>query len=311
MRTNAVFPLLYSTGVAGLNLAWDIDSSNFLDKFDFFTDADPTNGFVKYVDQSTASSASLFNTSNNQIYLGVDHTTTLSTSDAGRNSVRVTSKDTFSSGILITDFEHMPTAACGIWPAYWTLNNNGNPYGEIDIIESYNDVGYAYLSLHTSNACTMTGSDFTGTNPRTDCSLSGNTGCGVQGTDAQFGEDFNSAGGGVYVLSLQDSLKVWVFQRSDIPADITSGSPDPSGWGQPLLDLESTSGCDIASNFIDQSVIFNIDFCGANGAGGQEWTDWTDCSTKTETSTCNAYVAANPSVYEETYFSINSIKLYQ
>lgn len=80
-------------------------------------DADPTSGFVKYVDQSTASSTSLFNTSNNQIYLGVDHTTTLSASDAGRNSVRVTSKDTFSSGILITDFEHMPTAACGIWPA--------------------------------------------------------------------------------------------------------------------------------------------------------------------------------------------------
>jgi hypothetical protein len=101
----------------------------------------------------------------------------------------------------------------------------------------------------------MTGGDFTGTNPRTDCSLSGNTGCGVQGTDAQFGEDFNSAGGGVYVVSLQDSLKVWVFQRSNIPADITSGSPDPSGWGKPLLDLESASGCDIASNFIDQSVV--------------------------------------------------------
>lgn len=37
MRTKAIFPLLYSTGVAGLNLAWNIDSSNFLDKFHFFT----------------------------------------------------------------------------------------------------------------------------------------------------------------------------------------------------------------------------------------------------------------------------------
>lgn len=37
MRATAVIPLLYSTGVAGLNLAWDIDSSNFQDKFEFFT----------------------------------------------------------------------------------------------------------------------------------------------------------------------------------------------------------------------------------------------------------------------------------
>lgn len=137
----------------------------------------------------------------------------------------------------------------------WTINNNANPYGEIDIIESYNDVGFSYLTLHTSNACTLSGGDYTGTNPRADCSLDGGAGCGVDGTDAQFGEKFNSAGGGVYVLSLQDSLKVWVFPRSDIPADITSGNPDPSGWGKPLFDFESTNGCDVASNFIDQTVV--------------------------------------------------------
>lgn len=37
MHAKAVLPLLYGTGVAGLKLTWDINSSNFLDNFRFFT----------------------------------------------------------------------------------------------------------------------------------------------------------------------------------------------------------------------------------------------------------------------------------
>ncbi|KAH8705994.1 hyaluronidase [Talaromyces proteolyticus] len=311
MRNTAFVSLLFGAGVTGLNLTWNIDSSNFLDNFDFFTDSDPTGGFVKYVDQGTASSGGLFSTNNNQIYLGADHTNTVSVSGPGRNSVRVTSKNAFNNGILIADFAHLPTAACGIWPAYWTINNDGNPYGEIDIIESYDDTGSSYVSLHTSNACTLTGTNFTGTNVRTDCSLSGNSGCGVEGTTSQFGAGFNSAGGGLYVLYLDDSLKVWVFPKNNVPSDITNGSPDPSGWGVPLFDFESNNGCDVGTNFINQSIIFNLDFCGSGGAGGQEWSQWTDCSTSTGSSTCEAYVATNPGAYVDTYFLINSIRLYQ
>nr|BAJ61835.1 hyaluronidase [Talaromyces funiculosus] len=307
----AVCQVFLGTRAVAYTLHWDVNSSNFLDYFVFDTEADPTAGFVKYVDQSTASNDGLYSTSNNQIYLGVDKTTVLDSSSTGRNSVRVYSQNTFSSGILITDFAHLPVSVCGIWPAYWTINNQANPYGEIDIMEAYDDVAGAYVSLHTSNTCTLSNRNFTGTDTRTDCTLSSGGGCGVQSTSSQFGAGFNAAGGGVWVLSLENSLQLWVFPRNQIPADITNGSPNPSSWGTPLFEFDSNNGCDVSSNFIDQTVIFNLDFCGQNGAGGQEWSDWTDCATTTGQSTCNAYVAANPSAYSETYFSINSIKLYQ
>ncbi|OKL55318.1 hypothetical protein UA08_09393 [Talaromyces atroroseus] len=308
----AAVPLLLSVGVAAYKLQWDVTSSNFLDHFVFDTETDPSNGFVTYVDESRASSGGLYSTSNGQIFLGVDNTTVLDSSATGRNSVRVYSQNTFSSGILITDFKHLPVAVCGIWPAYWTINNLADPYGEIDIIEAYDDVSNAYTSLHTSSNCTVSDTDFTGTDVRTDCTLSTSaSGCGVESTASQFGAGFNSAGGGVWVLSLSDSLQIWVFTRDNIPADITDGSPNPSGWGTPLFEFDSTSDCGVSSNFLNQTVIFNIDFCGEEDAGGKEWATWTDCLATTGVSTCNAYVAANPATYSETNFVINSIKLYQ
>lgn len=130
-----------------------------------------------------------------------------------------------------------------------------NPYGEIDIMEAYDDVAGAYVSLHTGNTCILSTTDFTGTDARTNCTLSNGGGCGVQSTSSQFGAGFNAAGGGVWVLSLEDSLQLWVFPRDEIPADITSGSPDPTCWGTPLFQFDSNNGCDVASNFIDQTVV--------------------------------------------------------
>lgn len=122
-------------------------------------------------------------------------------------------------------------------------------------MEAYDDVAGAYVSLHTSNICTLSTTDFTGTDIRTNCTLSNGGGCGVQSTASQFGAGFNSAGGGIWALSLGDSLKLWVFTRDEIPSDITGGSPDPSGWGTPLFAFDSNNGCNVANNFIDQTVV--------------------------------------------------------
>jgi hypothetical protein len=122
-------------------------------------------------------------------------------------------------------------------------------------MEAYDDVAGAYVSLHTGNTCTLSTTNFTGTDIRSDCTLSNGGGCGVQSTSNQFGAGFNAAGGGVWVLSLEDSLQLWVFPRDKIPADITNGNPNPSGWGTPLFEFDSNNGCDVASNFIDQTVV--------------------------------------------------------
>ncbi|KAH0499480.1 hypothetical protein TgHK011_006676 [Trichoderma gracile] len=56
-----------------LNIVYD--QSNFFSSFDFFSEADPTHGFVQYVDAQTASSMGLAGTSSGGIFMGTDSTT--------------------------------------------------------------------------------------------------------------------------------------------------------------------------------------------------------------------------------------------
>lgn len=90
------------------------DSSNFFSEFTLFSGGDPTGGFVDYQsDQGAAQSAGLINTNNNQVYMGVDSTNTVSTSSAGRPSIRVTSNKSYTHGLFIADIAHMPGSICG------------------------------------------------------------------------------------------------------------------------------------------------------------------------------------------------------
>lgn len=79
---------------SGYTLVATYDSTNFFDEFSFFTGSDPTEGFVDYVSQSVADSSDLVNYQNNQVYLGVDYTT--SNPSGGRESVRLSSNEAFS-----------------------------------------------------------------------------------------------------------------------------------------------------------------------------------------------------------------------
>jgi hypothetical protein len=54
---------------------------------------------------------------NGATYIGVDHSTTLHTTDTGRASVRISTKKTFNHGLFIADVAHMPGTICGAWPA--------------------------------------------------------------------------------------------------------------------------------------------------------------------------------------------------
>jgi len=105
---------LASLSTAGYVLEDDYATDSFFSKFSFFTGADPTKGFVKYVDQSTAQSSGLINTNNGAIYMGVDHTNVAS---SGRASVRLTSTKSYNHGLIILDAAHMPGGICGTWPA--------------------------------------------------------------------------------------------------------------------------------------------------------------------------------------------------
>jgi hypothetical protein len=55
---------------------------------------------------------------------------------------------------------------------------------------------------------------------------------------------------------------VWFCPRNAIPADITSGNPASSGWGQPTVTFNGGSGCDVDSFFQDERFVFDTTFCG-------------------------------------------------
>jgi hypothetical protein len=187
----------------------------------------------------------------------------------GRFSVRITSKKQYSVGnLFVFDVVHTPIG-CGTWPALWLSDPSNWPInGEIDVMEAVNVVGSAenQMTLHTSSGCSMgVERKETGKQLTTSCvnTTDSNAGCGVDGPSKGFGTGFNDNGGGAMAMELRtEGIRMWQFARSAIPSDITSGSPDPSSWGEATADFPNTD-CNIGNHFKNQSIIANIDLCGS------------------------------------------------
>ncbi|KAI9730483.1 MAG: hypothetical protein M1818_008178 [Claussenomyces sp. TS43310] len=280
---------------------------NFFDTFSFFSGSDPTSGFVDYVTATVANSSALAGFSKDQIYLGVDHTTANPT--GGRASTRVSSNKAYTHGLFIADIAHMPGGICGVWPAFWTFGPNWPSSGEIDIIEGVNAQSTDSITLHTSSGCTMSnaGSASGSTMPQGDCNTgNGNTGCSQStSTTNAYGNEFNAIGGGVYAMDwTSDSIAVYFFPRTSIPADITAGTPAPQNWGAPVAKFAGSS-CDIDAHFMNHNIVFDTTFCG-DWAGNA----WASSTCASLANTCDEYVGANPAAFVEAYWLINSVKVY-
>jgi hypothetical protein len=101
---------LFELSIAGYVLQDDY-MTDFYSNFDFFTGPDPTEGFVQFVDEATGRETGLINSTG--VSWGVD--TTNQTPD-GRPSIRIESKKSYDSGLIVLDVAHMPFG-CGTWPA--------------------------------------------------------------------------------------------------------------------------------------------------------------------------------------------------
>ncbi|RKU40246.1 hypothetical protein DL546_002034 [Coniochaeta pulveracea] len=289
------------------------DKNNFFQKFEFFSGPDPTNGHVQYADSSQANNEGLAGFSGGGVYLGVDHTSNVTT---GRPSTRVTSTATYTKGLFIADIAHMPAGtgqygSCGLWPAFWMFGPNWPNGGEIDILEGVNNQASNEITLHTAAGCSMTNplNNSVTTMSSQDCQ--GNTGCPqVTNNPATYGSAFNAAGGGVYAVEwTSTAISVWFFSRSDpMVASLTNNAnPDPATFGTPLAQFAGNGGCDIDQHFANHQIVFNIDFCG----------DWagnvfdSDPTCKSTNLSCNDYVGQNPEAFVEAYWLINSVKVFQ
>jgi hypothetical protein len=57
-----------------------------------------------------------------------------------------------------------------------------------------------------------------------------------------------------------DGVTVWHWQRSQIPADIHSSSPDPSSWGTPQARFVSDK-CNPSDFFTNMNALFSVRIC--------------------------------------------------
>ncbi|KAJ9605036.1 hypothetical protein H2200_010425 [Cladophialophora chaetospira] len=324
--------LFFSSASATTNTYYALDTEysgrNFFDGFNFFAAADPTHGFVTYVDRDTAEDDGLINTFGGSAQIKVDSTHTYDGNAAysgingvGRPSVRIESVDSWTHGLFIADIKHMPTttdtSGCGVWPAFWTLGSGDWPYsGEIDIIEGANNQATDLTSAHVAQTCVISQSplEMSGNSNGNNCQYDVSTGANAQGCGAfskssvSYGAGFNANKGGVYAMEWKsEAIKIWFFPRGSIPSDITSGKPNPSGWGIPDS-LFNGPGCNIDANFKNNRIIFDTTFCG--DFGDATWTGG-GCAAIESQPKCSVFVGSHPEQFTEAYWDVNYVRVYQ
>jgi len=293
---------------------------SFFDQFNFFSGNDPTHGFVRYANAEVARSQNLVEKSTSTLpnLLSADGTIILrvDTSEQnatfGRRSVRISSKETYSSGLFIFDVIHSPYG-CATWPALWISDLVSWPSGgEIDVMESVNvgDTGN-HMALHTTKGCkvgksrrrkqsgkALTYNCYNGTNA--------NSGCGVGGPDYSYGQAFNEIGGGVYAVEVRsEGIRVWFFDRASIPMDIIAHAPDPSTWDTALADFPNLE-CNINKHFRDMAIVANIDLCGDWAGHPSVFGSNPMCK-----GTCSNYVAFIPDAFKEAYWEFSGFWVYE
>jgi beta-glucanase (GH16 family) len=303
-------------GVAQAQYALDVtyDASNFLDEFSFFTEPDPTHGFVDYIGQQAALDSGLASVSNGVLHMGVDATTMNPAN--GRRSVRISSNRSFTHGLILGDFEHLPSNVCGSWPAFWSHGDAWPSNGEIDILEGVNNQDATAVTLHTNPGCTITneGADPSTLLKGTDCGA-GNafTGCGQQTTNTEnYGSGANAVNGGIYALEwTSEAINMWFFPRAStgIPQDILDGNPEPSLWPNPAARFVGGGGCNIDDYFREHKIIFDTTFCGDWAGAPDVWNNNPTCSALANT--CVDYVSNNPEAFADVFWTVNSVKVYQ
>ncbi|KZV65182.1 glycoside hydrolase family 16 protein [Peniophora sp. CONT] len=265
---------------SSLALKANYTGSDFMDtsKWNYFTGQDPTNGKVDYLSLTNAKKAGLVKSSGDKFIMSVETGDLPSGTD--RKSVRISSVQQWSSGLIIADFEQMPhgCGTCdteGVWPAFWTVGANWPEDGEIDIIEGVNTRTNNQLTLHSGGQANCT----IDTNPplvngvsgylanvlNTQClsTADSDAGCSFSDPDPNsFGPGFNAVGGRVMAILRDDTgVKMWSFARDDVPADILGGAPNPYLWSSPRA-FWSSATCDIKANFAPQTIVLNTDVGG-------------------------------------------------
>ncbi|KAL6305987.1 concanavalin A-like lectin/glucanase domain-containing protein [Sparassis latifolia] len=299
------------------HLLHEYAGQNFFSGWDFYGSWDNlTLSNTTWVSQENATALNLayINAAGNAI-MRVDNTTNVPVGEM-RNSVRITSQQSFDFGSLwIMDAVHLPYG-CSVWPAFWTKGPNWPFEGEIDIVEGINMMANNQMALHTVAGCMHNLTDpalQTGYNGGLDCGTG--SGCVVsENAPNSYQAGFAAAGGGVWATQFDVSgVFMWFWSRPNIPAQIANATSntimDPSTWGPPVANYPTTTACNTSAFFSAQQLVFDIALCG----------DWHVLSSLVTarykpngTGICylDSVVGPGSPTFDEAYFEIRYVRTY-
>lgn len=98
---------IVSQGQGAYKLVNEYSGASFFDKWVFYTADDPTGGMIQYVNKKEAEQAGLIGLKNGNAFMKIGNG-----NNGIQKSVRISTKDSFTGGILMLDAYHMPTG-CG------------------------------------------------------------------------------------------------------------------------------------------------------------------------------------------------------
>lgn len=290
---------------------------NFFDAWEYYNFIDNTTwGNVTYVDRGTAMSNRLtyINDAGNAV-IKVDNSTFIQPAPlVHRNSIRITSHDTYGIGSLIMiDIRHIPYG-CSVWPSFWTLGTEREwpGGGEIDIIEGINMLTHNQMALHTTPRCFQDiNPGQTGQTIQGDCSTP--QGCLVaENRPNSWGASFAQAGGGVWALQIEVAgIFVWYWSRPDVPENIiTTNSTsimDTTIWGLPSASYPA-SACNISEFFTPQQLVLLISLCGTWAGVPNIYAS--TCHTPTMSCVADNIIGPGSPTYDNAFWEISWIRTY-
>ncbi|KAG1725741.1 glycoside hydrolase family 16 protein [Suillus lakei] len=280
----------------------------FFNDWDFFTGSDPTGGNVNYQNKSAAQSKGLayVNYSDYSTVFAVDSTSTVA-AGGNRDSVRITSQNSYNGGLFILDASKMPVG-CSTWPSFWTVGPDWPYGGEIDIVEGINDQAKNQMTLHsgTNETCTIDTNntdEFTGSVLNSNCysTETSDSGCSILDSHLRMASTMQM------VVSLHFFGTTPLACQCGTSLALTSlvmslpGYLMPSTWGTPA-GFWPAKTCNITANFYDHQMVIDTTICGNWATGAYSSSG---CPGK-----CSDMVA-NATNYVDAKWVINYVAVYQ
>ncbi len=238
-----------------------------------------------------ATNGGLLSSRNGSIYIGVNYKDQLPTdSSVGRQSVNLWSYVHLSEGLYIIDILHAPTAACGLWSSL-----------RLELVDPVSSFEAFLINPNEIN--------WLGDLASTKCFQSKNDTIPVRAEDdnGPFASAINNEGGALYAFEWRaDMVNIWIWMGDKAPSELKNGTiVDPTTWGPPQA--QYLGECQVN---LDRKHELNIrilsTFC-PPWAPDEYYKS--DCFRTAPI--CHQYVANNPSAFQDAYWLINHINVYE